>query len=246
MPLYFKHSKFQSFVRQLNFYGFHKLRTDPDLNSVDANKTVHFGHEYFKKGQPDLLYRIQRSTRGCTTHSSGNGDGASSASGAGAATVEQVESLKAEVSQLNKQLEQLSTIVDFKLATLSTTIEADYQRRMEKIEHSYKLLSELAAAAATSGHGRRSGTSTSIAAAATVAAAFDHHVKQQRHPSFTSYGSTGSPRATLIPEPTSGVGAEFNASSLLALSGLASLVSSKGSQTSLSTTTTGARPLSPA
>ena len=242
--MYFKHSKFQSFVRQLNFYGFHKLRTDPDLNS-DSN-TVHFGHEFFKRGQPDLLYRIQRSTRGASPPSgSGGGGGGSSLDGfdpSTVASVEQVESLKQEVFQMNKQLEKLSTTIDFKLASLTTSIEADYQRRMEKIEHSYKILSELAFSA----------VGTSSVTATTQQQELQErrlshqyllssHQQQQQRPSFT-YG-VGSPRTTmLIPDPKSTTTEKFNTSSLFALSGLASMVSS--SQNSL-TTTGGVRPLSP-
>ena len=131
LPLYFKHSKFPSFVRQLNFYGFHKLRSDPDLNS--EAKVVRFAHEFFRRGQPELLYKIQRSTKAAD-------EVISSSSG------ESVDALKDDINQMNKQLARLSTTIDIKLAALSTNMEADYQRRMASIERSYKILSDMTAA----------------------------------------------------------------------------------------------------
>jgi len=65
--LYFNRLEFSSFARQLNFYGFRKIQTKP-LRNDDFDKTtakyVTFHNENFKRGRPDLLLRIQRSTRG--------------------------------------------------------------------------------------------------------------------------------------------------------------------------------------
>ena len=63
LPNYFNHSHFTSFTRQLNFYGFQKLRSDWDLQ-MKGNNSVRFCHEFFKKDQPELLYKIQRATAG--------------------------------------------------------------------------------------------------------------------------------------------------------------------------------------
>jgi len=104
IPQYFDHNKFSSFNRQLNFYGFRKLQTEPILKSDIDQKTlkwITFHHKDFKRGRIDLLSNIKRSTR-------------SDGSNAFKDQQKEIASLSERVQSLEETVQKLCQFLDIK------------------------------------------------------------------------------------------------------------------------------------
>lgn len=142
IPIHFKHNKFSSFVRQLNFYGFRKVKGTLNVVGESEQHSWEFRHPFFLRGQPDVLAEIKRYK---SSHAAGSviedhSIGSDSGSNSSARTGESVEQMRLRIATITSKLEVLSKSVTKMQVTIAAQCQAGLEEEGKELCSSLSLL----------------------------------------------------------------------------------------------------------
>jgi len=131
LPHFFKHRNFRSFVRQLNFYGFRKVRAESALITARPAEWSEFKHDYFQQDRPELLVHIKRTGTSDHSHSKLSGSAVDSASNGGPAHPDQPSVSAVEFDQMRRQI----LVVQQQVNALTAMVTQLFAERSVELHH---------------------------------------------------------------------------------------------------------------
>ncbi|KAJ3028646.1 UNVERIFIED_CONTAM: kinase-regulated stress-responsive transcription factor skn7 [Siphonaria sp. JEL0065] len=142
LPILFKHKNFQSFVRQLNKYDFHKVKVTDLSSQLYGETSSEFKHPSFLRGQPDLLKDIIRKKvpikRLDRTESMDVAPKFEDFNGT-PSKVDVDASILARLEQYNRQSNAVIANLEAKVNDL-TSIQQQAQKQLSKVNEDYYVL----------------------------------------------------------------------------------------------------------